>query len=70
MRKFTKDCVDCTSIGLQCMGKGCSIGYTEYFCDKCGNEFEPEELYVNDDGEELCDYCFLSNYKTVKELED
>jgi hypothetical protein len=70
MRKIIKDCVGCTSMGLPCMGSACNVGYTEYFCDRCENEFEPEELFVNDYDEELCDKCFLSDYKTVKELED
>jgi formylmethanofuran dehydrogenase subunit E len=52
------------------MGSACpNRQVARYYCDKCEEEFEPEALYVNEDGEELCTECFLSNYETVAQKE-
>lgn len=61
---------ECVSCGLFCMGSACpNRNVVRYYCDKCKIEFEPEALYVNDDGEELCTECFLSEYETVAQKE-
>lgn len=61
---------ECVSCDLPCMGSACpNRRVTHYFCDNCEDEFEPEALYVNEDGEELCTECFLSNYETVAQRE-
>lgn len=70
MKKTENECVGCTSLGLHCLGDACSKrNILHYYCDKCGEEFEPEALYVNEDGEELCTECILSNYETVAQKE-
>lgn len=68
-REITNECVGCTSLGLHCMGSTCvNRNVIRYYCDKCGEEFEPEALYVTDD-EELCDECLLNTYETVAQKE-
>lgn len=70
MKKIQNDCVGCAVPLYPCMGDACpKRRVPHYYCDKCGGEFEPEELYVNEADEELCTECFLSAYLTVKERE-
>ena len=64
-------CVGCTSMGLPCRGRACSnyFGATEYTCDECNEENDPEDLY-DVDGEMLCANCILNRYKTIAQLEE
>ncbi len=41
----------------------------KYYCDKCKKEFEPEALYVTEDGN-FCDECILNDYETVAQIEE
>ena len=60
MIKIEDDCVGCPQGCIHCGRK-----HTPHFyCDKCGEEFEPEALYDYDD-EMLCTECLLSNFDTV-----
>lgn len=66
MVKIENDCVGPCPQG--CMGSRCPKRRTPHFyCDKCGEEFQPEELY-DVDGEMLCDDCTLSLYKTLAQV--
>ena len=68
-RKIENECVGCTSMGLHCIGEGCRNRHVvRFYCDKCGEEFEPEALYVTDD-EEFCDECLLNTFETVAQKE-
>ena len=70
MREVTDECVGCTSMGMPCIGDSCRNKHvTHYYCDRCKKEFYPQELYVNEDNEELCAECILSEYPTVEEKE-
>lgn len=70
MKKYEDECLGCTTLGLRCQGDTCvNRNVVRYYCDRCKWEYEPEELYVTDDDEELCTDCLLSDYKTVKEME-
>ena len=70
MKQIENDCVGCAVPLYPCRGDSCSLRHVpHYYCDSCGYEFEPEALYVNEDGEELCTECFLSNYETVAQKE-
>jgi hypothetical protein len=70
VKKLENECVGCTSLGLHCLGDACSKrNILHYYCDKCGEEFEPEALYVTEDDEDLCEECILENFPTVKECE-
>ena len=66
--KITKsECVDC---GKPCIHEACpNYSVTRYYCDKCKQEFEPEALYVTDNGD-LCDKCILNEYQTVAQEEE
>lgn len=71
MREVTNECVGCTSLGLHCLGSSCpNRNVVRYYCDKCKEEFEAEELYVNENDEELCSVCILNEYSTVAELRE
>ena len=63
MRKIVDNCVDCTSMGLHCLGASCSNRRHEVSCcDNCGAE---ETLYDHD-GKEYCSYCL----EEIMEAED
>lgn len=69
-KTYENECCDCAVPGYPCLGPSCSNRKVpHYFCDKCEDEFEPEALFINEDGEELCTECFLSNYETVAQKE-
>jgi hypothetical protein len=70
VKKIENECVGCAVPLYPCMGDACPRRRVpHYYCDKCEGEFEPEALFVNDDGEELCMECLASNFPTVKENE-
>jgi hypothetical protein len=65
MKQITDECVSC---GLPCLGNSCpNVNVVRWYCDDCGDEVEPEELYVTEDDEELCQDCLLNRFKTVKQ---
>lgn len=70
-KTYEDECCGCAVPGYPCLGSACpNRNVPHYFCDKCEDEFEPEELYYDDvTDEELCTRCFLKRYKTVKERE-
>ena len=48
---------ECVHCGLPCLGNACTNrSVTHYICDECGDETDPEELYIYDDAE-LCREC-------------
>lgn len=66
MRTVTDECVGCTSMGLPCMGSSCpNRNVTRYYCDRCKEEFESEELYKYE-GEEVCAECILKDFEKVE----
>lgn len=69
MSKETQnECVGCPK-ELGCLGPACpNRNVTRYYCDNCGDECEPEELYVVDD-EELCHDCLIEKFQTVAQME-
>lgn len=65
MIKYENECCGCAVPGYPCLGSECHNRHVpHYYCDKCEEECESEELY-DDDGEMLCQTCLLENYKTV-----
>lgn len=63
MRIIDNECVNCTSMGLPCMGSSCqNRNITRYYCDNCNEEFEAENLYKYKN-KELCAKCILENYE-------
>lgn len=67
MKKYENDCCDCAVPGYPCTGEHKRVPH--WYCDKCGDEFEPEELYVGYDCEELCKDCLASKFQTVAQFE-
>ncbi len=54
MTTYKDDCVSC---GLPCMGSSCKYkNVPHYFCDKCGDECNDDNMYEVD-GAELCEFC-------------
>ena len=67
MVKYEDECVGCTSMGLYCLGSACSKkNVPHWYCNKCDEEFNPDELYVVD-GEHLCEECLLEHFPKVSE---
>lgn len=66
MVEYLDECCGCATESYPCMGSACSMrNVPHYFCDKCKDEFQSEELYVMDDGQELCQECLLAEFPTV-----
>lgn len=56
MTRIEDDCVGC---GLPCNGKNCEYSHvTHYYCDKCEDECDGDDMYELD-GQELCSDCLL-----------
>lgn len=56
MTRVEDDCVNC---GFPCMGKNCENSHvTHYYCDKCGDACDGDDMYELD-GQELCSDCLL-----------
>ena len=69
MRTIEDECVGCPK-EMGCLGDNCRYkNVHRYFCDKCGDEFDAEELYVVD-GEDVCSDCILNEYQTVAQEEE
>ena len=45
-----------------------NLNVKRYYCDCCGEEFEPDELY-DYDGEMLCKDCLVGKFTTIEEME-
>lgn len=60
MIQYENECIDCPTFCMDCGRKH----VPHFFCDKCGEEFQPEALY-DVEGEMLCGECALLQYKTV-----
>lgn len=66
MKKTENECVGCPE---RLCGSDCPCrNVTRYYCDNCGEEFVPGDLY-DYDSEMLCRDCLLSNFKTIREVE-
>lgn len=68
-RTIENECVGCPP-EMGCLGSACpKRNVHRYYCDKCGQEYESNELYVVD-GEDICSDCILDEYQTVQDVED
>ena len=58
MIRYEDECVGCPP-EMGCLGSGCpNRNVPHYYCDKCGEEYSPEELY-DYDGEIMCKECLI-----------
>lgn len=75
--RVENQCVGCPP-EIGCIGELCRNRNVHiYFCDKCGEELPPEELFLYEkktEDLELCEKCFLkeslNTTKSVRELID
>lgn len=59
MIKYEDECCDCATPNYPCLGSACSNRHVaHYYCDKCDEEIDSEELYYYD-GLEICKDCLL-----------
>ena len=64
MVKYENECVGPCPQG--CLGSACGNRHVRhYYCDECGEEFEPEELYYNGGGKFICQDCILDQYEKI-----
>ncbi len=68
MVTYEDDCCDCDSDLYPCIEYTCKLKHNpHYYCDECGDEFEPNELYKYDiEDKELCSSCLLCKFKTIE----
>ena len=65
MKRYENDCVGCATESYPCVGSTCKYrNNPHWYCDNCGEEHEPTNLYLYD-GNELCSECVLKNFKKV-----
>lgn len=58
MYKIENYCLDCNANGLHCIGDACGNKKVRvYYCDRCGEEIENNEVY-DSDYEDLCEDCY------------
>ena len=63
MLKYEDRCCNCATGGYPCMGRGCpNIDVPVYYCDKCGGELYPKEMYEAD-GKDLCRDCLFEIFR-------
>lgn len=69
MKEIVNECVGCPP-EMGCLGSTCPyVNVTRYYCDRCGEEIYPEELYrVEDD--DLCESCLKDMFKTNPEEDE
>ena len=68
MIRIENNCVGCTELGLHCM-PGCTKRAEEaYYCDRCGEEVDPGDLF-DVDGEAICFECRLEMLNEEEEEE-
>lgn len=65
MITYENECVGPCPQG--CMGSSCRYQHVpHYFCDECGEEFDPEDLYENGGDSMICTECILDQYKKIR----
>ena len=64
MLVYENECVGCPP-ERGCLGSACpNRNVPRYYCDDCGEEFDPRELYMFDNAQ-LCADCVLGRLDTV-----
>ncbi len=60
MKKLVNDCVDC---GKPCFSSCPYKRVPHYYCDNCGEEFQPDELFKWN-GEDYCKPCIINDVES------
>lgn len=64
MTRIEDGCVGCAAPGYPCLGAACpKRNMTVYYCDLCGEEIDPDEVYANEEHSELCAECLHKLYR-------
>ena len=63
MVQYENHCCECAAPGYPCSGSACPLRKVPvYYCDKCGEELDDEDIYEVDD-EELCEECLKEMFR-------
>lgn len=66
MIEYIDECIGCPA-DKGCIGDACAYSSVPvYYCDECGEEFDPEDLYYDDNKDMLCERCLLGRFDKVK----
>ena len=60
MVEYEDDCVGCPQGCINCGRRETP----HWYCDECGEEFDPEDLY-DVEGDMVCEECILSQYEKI-----
>lgn len=63
MIKITNECVGACPERM-CTSTCPCLNVKRYYCDCCGEEYDPEDLYKFD-GDMLCAECLLNNFEKI-----
>lgn len=63
MRDIQNDCVGCPQGCISC---GRNHNYTVFYCDRCNDELEENEVYELD-GKEYCEQCYYMETTTEED---
>ena len=62
MKRLENDCMGCATESYPCIGSLCKYrNFPHFYCDNCGEEFEGEELYKWNNGEDWCKECIFND---------
>lgn len=69
MVKIENHCCGCAVPGYPCRGSHCPNRRVKvHYCDRCGEELgDEDEIFVSEDGRELCDCCRDELYDDMEE---
>lgn len=63
MIQYEDECVGCPK-EMGCLGSACPhMNVPHYYCDKCDEELDPDDMYGDLDDEIFCRECFLDKYR-------
>lgn len=60
-KRYVNECVGCPQGCIDCGRKRVVL----YFCDECGEEFDPDDLY-EDGNRMVCGPCILGHYDHIE----
>ena len=67
MKRIENECCDCATPAYPCLGNYCPLTHvSHYYCDKCGDEIDLDELYKVDN-EDICECCLKNMFKAYPE---